>query len=208
MVVALALLIVAFQIDLDTGESFAVQMQEQETVDVREITQTQQEERVPPPPRPPVPVEVPNNEIIEHETPNFDASLDLGEELDTSMPPPSTTHESEEEEEEEPEIFVLVEEKPELIGGIEALQQDVHYPEFAKKAGIQGRVIVQFVVDKNGDVQSATVVRGIHKMLNEAALEAIEKQRFIPGRQRDEPVKVKMSLPVTFRLHSGQKPLP
>lgn len=93
-----------------------------------------------------------------------------------------------------------VESQPELIGGMEALQDAVDYPEFAKKARIEGRVIVQFVVDKKGNVQDPKVTRGVHKLLNEEAIRAVKKQKFKPGKQSGQVVKVQMSLPVTFRL--------
>ncbi len=195
LVLSLTLLIVAFRADFSNESSFQVQMEEQETVDMKQIQQTQQEKEPPPPPKPPVPQEVPNNEVIENET-DFDASLDMDERLDTSQGPPDDG----EEEEEEQEIFMVVENQPELVGGMKALQQAVDYPDFAKKAGIEGRVIVQFVVDKQGNVKNPKVTRGVHKLLNEEAVKAVKEQSFKPGKQRGESVKVQMSLPVTFRL--------
>ncbi|MCS3626819.1 protein TonB [Salinibacter ruber] len=196
LVLSLTLLIVAFRADFSNESSFQVQMEEQETVDMKQIQQTQQEKEPPPPPKPPVPQEVPNNEVIENET-DFDASLDMDERLDTSQGPPD---DGEEEEEEEQEIFMVVENQPELVGGMKALQQSVEYPEFAKKAGIEGRVIVQFVVDEQGNVKNPKVTRGVHKLLNEEAVKAVKEQSFKPGKQRGQAVKVQMSLPVTFRL--------
>jgi protein TonB len=196
LVLALSILIVAFRVNMTTQSSFKVQMEEQETVDMKQIQQTQQEKEPPPPPKPPVPQEVPNNEVIEDQDVDFDASLDMDESLDTSGPPPD----DDEEEEEEQEIFMVVENQPELIGGMKALQQSVDYPDFAKKAGIEGRVIVQFVVDEQGNVTNPKVVRGVHKLLNEEAVKAVKDQKFKPGKQRGKPVKVQMSLPVTFRL--------
>ena len=195
-VVSLVLLIVAFRVNIQTGQSFEVQMEEQEVVDMEEIQQTEQEREPPPPPKPPVPVEVPNNEVIENEA-DFDASLDLDDRLDTSQGPPPG---NEEEEEEEQEVFVVVENQPELIGGMKALNEEVNYPDFARNAGIEGRVFVQFVVDEEGNVQNPTVTRGVHKLLNEEALRAIKQMKFEPGKQRGKAVKVQMSLPVTFRL--------
>lgn len=96
------------------------------------------------------------------------------------------------------DVFVVVEDQPTLKGGMDALRESVRYPEMARKAGIEGRVIVQFVVNENGGVVRPTIVRGVHKMLNEAAIEAVRAQEFEPGRQQGEPVKVMMSLPVTF----------
>ena len=197
LVLALALLIVAFQVDMTTQSTFEVQMEEQETVDMKQIQQTQQEKEPPPPPKPPVPQEVPNNEVIEQQDVDFDASLDMSESLGTKQGPPDT---GEEEEEEEQEVFMVVENQPELIGGMAALQKSVDYPQFAKKAGIEGRVIVQFVVDEQGNVQDPKVTRGVHKLLNKEAIKAVKQQKFKPGKQRGEAVKVQMSLPVTFRL--------
>ena len=197
MIVALLLLILAFRVDLRQESEFQVVMEEQEVVQMEEIQQTEQETKPPPPPRPPVPVEVPNDEIIEDEAVDLDASLDLTESLQTSAPPPAP---EEEEEEEEQEVFIVVEDRPELIGGMAALQQAVEYPEFAKKAGIEGRVFVQFVVDEQGNVTNPQVTRGVHKLLDQAALEAVREMKFKPGKQRGKAVKVQMSLPVTFRL--------
>ena len=98
------------------------------------------------------------------------------------------------------EVFVVVEDRPELKGGMQAVQEAVQYPEFAKKAGIEGRVFVQFVVDENGDVLNPTVTRGVHTLLDQAALNAVKDLSFEPGRQRGQAVKVRMSLPVTFKL--------
>ncbi len=197
LVLSLAILIVAFRVNLTTQNSFQVQMEEQETVDMKQIQQTQQEEEPPPPPKPPVPQEVPNDEVIEQEDVDFDATLDMDERLDVGEGPPE---EEEEEEEEEQEIFMVVENQPELIGGMKALQGAVDYPDFARKAGIEGRVIVQFVVDEQGNVQNPKVTRGVHKLLNEEAIKAVKEQKFKPGKQRGQAVKVRMSLPVTFRL--------
>jgi TonB family protein len=97
---------------------------------------------------------------------------------------------------------------PKLAGGMTAVKESLTYPEMAKEAGIEGRVIVQFVVDKKGNVTEPTVTRGSHEILNEAALKAMRAQTFEPGTKQSEPVPVQMSFPVTFRLDDGsnQKP--
>ena len=97
-------------------------------------------------------------------------------------------------------VFVVVEEMPELIGGLAALQREIRYPVIARKAGIEGRVILQFIIDEQGRVTESKVVRGIGSGCEEEALRAFQTMRFRPGKQRGKPVKVKMSLPVTFRL--------
>ncbi|MCS4037044.1 M56 family metallopeptidase [Salinibacter ruber] len=101
------------------------------------------------------------------------------------------------------EVYMVVDDPPELVGGMKALQQSVEYPEVAREAGLEGRVIVQFVVDEEETVTNLRVTQGVDKVLDEAAIEAVEEQTFTPGRQDGEPRKVQMSLPVTFRLDDG-----
>ena len=79
MVMTLAVLIVAFRLDMSVDDSFDVQLEEQEVVQMEEIQQTQQIEKPPPPPRPPVPVEVPNDEVLD------DVELDLDVSLPSSV---------------------------------------------------------------------------------------------------------------------------
>jgi protein TonB len=198
LVLVLALLVVAFRLDLASNTDTDWEAPEQEQIEMEEIQQTLQQETPPPPPKPPVPVEVPNDETLEDEALNLDASLDLDAPVSDAPPPPP---DEEEEVEEEPEIFVVVEQMPELIGGLASIQQNITYPEMARKAGVEGRVIVQFVVDEQGDVQDAQVVRGLGAGLDEVALNAVRQAKFEPGMQRGQPVMVKMSLPVTFRLN-------
>src|SRR5690606_38880067 len=143
----------------------------QEIVQMEEITQTKQEIKPPPPPRPPVPVEVPDDEILEDDELELDASLDIDEPLSNLPPPPPPP--AEEEPEPEPEIFVIVEEMPELIGGLGDLQRKVQYPEIAKKAGVEGRVILQFTVDEQGNVVDPVVIKGRGAGLDQEALRVI-----------------------------------
>jgi protein TonB len=196
MFLTLVVLIVAFRLDMTADNGFEVTTTEQEVVQMEEIIQTQQIEKPPPPPRPPVPVEVPNDEVLDDEDLDLDMFLDINEAPDLPPPPPPAAVE----EEPEPEIFVIVEEMPELIGGLPGLQQKIKYPEIAKKAGVEGRVFLQFVVDENGNVVDPVVTRGIGAGCDEEALRAIRQAKFKPGMQRGKAVKVKMSLPITFKL--------
>jgi protein TonB len=196
MVLTLALLIVAFRLDMSANDDFQVSLEEQEVVQMEEIQQTTQIEKPPPPPRPPVPVEVPDDEVLDDVELDLDVSLDLDEMVDLPPPPPP----AEDKEEEEPEIFVIVEQSPELIGGLPALQSKIRYPEIAKKAGVEGRVYLQFVVDEQGNVHDPIVTRGIGAGCDEEAIRAIMEAKFKPGKQRGKAVKVKMSLPITFKL--------
>lgn len=100
--------------------------------------------------------------------------------------------------------YMIVEEQPKLIGGRQALQKSIEYPDAAKKAGIEGRVSVRFVVDKEGNVQDPQVLTGANKLLDQEALRVIKQQTFEPGRHENgEPARVQMSLPVVFELDDG-----
>lgn len=100
--------------------------------------------------------------------------------------------------------FVVVEEMPKLIGGLKGIQSKVVYPEMAKRAGIEGRVTLQFIVNENGDVENPKVIRGIGGGADEAALEVVSQAKFEPGLQRGKPVRVQFSLPVVFRLTDSE----
>ena len=98
------------------------------------------------------------------------------------------------------QVFMVVEQMPELIGGIESIERHIKYPTIAKKAGIEGRVFIQFIVDTDGLVVDPMIIRGIGGGCDEEALRAVKEARFTPGRQNGQAVNVKMTLPVTFRL--------
>jgi len=100
----------------------------------------------------------------------------------------------------DPEIYEVVEDMPEPVGGMAAIQQKIQYPSIARRAGVEGRVIVSFVVDEEGDVQNPQVVRGSGAGLDGEAIRVIRETEFTPGRQRGRPVPVRKSWPVTFRL--------
>lgn len=100
----------------------------------------------------------------------------------------------------EEDYFVVVEQMPELIGGMQALQECAEYPELAKKAGIEGRVIVQFVVTERGEVENPQVIRGVGSGIDEEALRCVRQAEFKPGMQRGKEVRVQYSLPIIFKL--------
>jgi len=101
------------------------------------------------------------------------------------------------------DFFVVVEEMPELIGGLASIQKNITYPEMARRAGIEGRVYVQFIVNEKGDVENPKVIRGIGGGADEEALGAVKEAKFKPGVQRGQPVRVQYSLPVVFRLQNS-----
>lgn len=104
---------------------------------------------------------------------------------------------------EQQEEFRVIESMPEPVGGMAAIFENLTYPETARRAGIEGRVIVQFTVDEQGNVVNPEVVRGIGGGCDEAAIDAIKAVEWTPGTQYGEPVSTEFNLPVTFRLDAG-----
>lgn len=197
LLITLVIFIIAVRIDITSQDPEEVQLEEQEVVEMEEVIQTKQVETPPPPPKPPVPVEVPNDEIVEDVSIDIGGDLDLGGQLD--MPPPPPPEQAEEEEE---DFFVVVEEMPELIGGLGELQQKIKYPEMARRAGIEGRVYIQFIVNEQGNVENPRVIRGIGGGCDQEALRVVQQAKFKPGMQRGRPVRVQYSLPIFFRLQN------
>lgn len=194
LIIALVIFIAAVRFEFRSAPPEEIVLNEQEIVEMEEIIQTRQMETPPPPPRPPVPVEVPNDEIIEDIDINIDADLALDGPLNLPPPPPPA--------EEEEDFFTVVENMPELIGGLAGLQASIIYPEMARKAGIEGRVFLQFIVNERGEVENPRVIRGIGGGCDEEALKAIQKAKFKPGLQRGRPVRVQYNLPVVFKLQN------
>jgi periplasmic protein TonB len=199
LILTLIIAIVMVRIELVSADTDLIFVAEQEAIEMEEIVQTQQRETVPPPPRPPVPVPVPNTEIIEDIDIMIDAELDFSAQLTLPPPPPA---QAEEEAEVEEDFFILVEQMPELIGGMAALQREVVYPERALRANIQGRVYVQFIVNEKGEVENPRVIRGIGGGCDEEAIRVVKLAKFTPGMQRGRPVRVQYNLPVIFMIRS------
>ncbi len=195
LLASLVIFIVAVNVEWASEGPEEYVMDEQEVIEMEEIIQTEHIEEPPPPPRPPVPQEVPDDEIIDDVEFELDAEMRLGDPME--LPPPP-----QEEEEEEEDFFTVVEQMPEIIGGIQALQDNIEYPEQARRAGIEGRVYVQFIVNEQGEVEDPVVLRGIGGGADEEAIRALRQTEFRPGMQRGRPVRVQFSLPVVFRLQN------
>ena len=194
LIIALAILIVAFKFFPHIKAEAQLAEGPQELFKVEDVQQTKQENRPPPPPKPPIPIEAPSEDVLE--------DIEIGEtELDVNAqveaPPPPKV---EKKVDEEPQYFVAVEEMPEPIGGIQAIQSKIVYPEIAKRAGIEGKVYVLAFVDETGTVTKAEIIKGLGAGLDEAALNAVKATKFKPGKQRGKPVKVQVSIPIVFKL--------
>lgn len=196
LIFSLALLIVAFKF-FPTFEKSVVNTEgPQELITSEDVEHTKQESAPPPPPKPPIPIEAPSDDVLE-DIEISESELDENAQVTAPPPPPAK---KEEVEEAEPVFFVAVEEMPEPIGGIAAIQEKIIYPEIAKRAGVQGRVFVKAYVNENGDVNKVELIRGIGAGCDEAAMEAVKVTKFKPGKQRGKPVKVQVTVPVLFKL--------
>ena len=103
------------------------------------------------------------------------------------------------------ELFIVVEEQPQFPGGTEAMikfiNDNLQYPLIAKENGIQGRVIVNFVIEKDGSLSDIQIVRGVDPSLDLEAVRLITSMpKWIPGKQRGKEVRVRYTLPISFRL--------
>ena len=94
---------------------------------------------------------------------------------------------------------------PEFPGGavemMKFLNENVKYPEAAENAGTQGRVIVQFIVEADGSITNVKVLKNVSDEIDAEAVRVINAMpKWKPGKQNDKPVRVKYTIPVTFRL--------
>ena len=110
--------------------------------------------------------------------------------------------------EKEVKAFDVVDQMPQFPGGpaalMQFLSQNVKYPVEAHKAGVQGRVIASFVVEKDGSITEACIARSIHPSLDAEALRVIGSMpNWMPGKQNGEPVRVKYTVPITFKLQGN-----
>jgi len=198
MIVTLVILLILFKVPFKSGQTENFSQPKQETVKMEQVIQTHQDVKPPPPPVPQAPVAVPNDQVIDDSPIDLNAELDVNAPMKMPPPPPPPT----EKKKNDQQVFVVVEHMPVLIGGLAKLQSKIHYPELARKAGIEGRVYVQFVVDEHGNVQDPKVIRGIGGGCDEEALRAVRQAKFRPGMQRGRPVKVRYSLPIVFKLQN------
>lgn len=109
------------------------------------------------------------------------------------------------EEGDEGEVFQVVEQMPEFPGGMEKLMEylskNIKYPSMAQENNIQGRVIVEFVVNKDGSIVEPKVMRSVDTSLDNEAMRVIKSMpKWTPGKQRGKAVRVRYTVPVLFRL--------
>ena len=208
-VIVLAFMFVAFEwtkrdVKIDVSQTVTEVVFEEEIIP---ITETPPEPNTPPPAEAPKVAET--LEIVDDNS-DVEESTDILTEdnLPTQQTKANVTYVPVQVVETEPEeqtIFEVVEQMPEFPGGNAALMQylnkNIKYPVIAQEQGVQGRVIVQFVVNKEGSIVDAQVVRSVDPYLDKEAIRVINTMpKWTPGKQRGKPVRVKFTVPVAFRL--------
>ena len=204
-VTVLAFMFVAFEwtrdVRVDTSGRITENVFEQDM----EIPLTRQPEVTPPPPPQVTPINdvltIIDDDATAEET-NFASSEETGEDVVIKHIPVTV----DEEVVVEDEIFVIVEENPQFPDGgtaglLQYLGKNIKYPTIPQENGTQGRVTVQFVVNKDGSIVDVKVIRGVDPYLDKEAVRVISTMpKWIPGKQRGVPVRCKFTVPVTFKL--------
>ena len=205
-VIVLAFMFVAFEwtkrdVKIDTSQVVTDVVFEEEI----EIPITEQPEVVAPPP-PEAPSIAETLTIVEDDADVEETTIASSEETGQAVEIKYVPVAVEEEEPEEQTIFEVVEQMPEfpdggMAGLMQYLSKNIKYPTIAQENGTQGRVTVQFVVNKDGSIVDAKVLRGVDPYLDKEALRVIGTMpKWKPGMQRGKPVRVKYTVPVMFRL--------
>lgn len=168
-------------------------------IQVTEVPETRQGIRLPAPVRPAVPLETDSRDLLPEEI-----SVDATAELDfdavsirLSVPPDSAVSAPVRDEEVDGEVVLparLVERKPRLLEQVEPA-----YPEEARRTGLEGVVLMEFTVGKDGRVKDSVVLKG-HELFHDASLDALSRFRYLPGYQNREAVEVRMFIYIRFQL--------
>jgi len=205
LVIVLGFMFIAFewsQNDVSDVDQFQIQ---EEVLEEEAIPVTRQEQVQPPPPPPPPKISevlniVDNDVELEEELIIEDTEIDEDTEVDF------VDINTEDEEIEENVVFQIVEKMPSFPGGEAAmmkfLSDNIKYPTIAQENGIQGRVYVNFVVSKTGEISNIKVVRGVDPALDQEAIRVVKSMpKWEPGEQRGKPVNVSFMLPINFVLN-------
>lgn len=205
LALSLAVLFFAFEWKSSSEEVSQFQTVAEEQIEEEIIPITQQMMKPPPPP-PPAPKLTDLIDIVEDDT-QIDEELEILDAEDdsenTEVQDPVDFGEYGSEDTGESEVFVVVEDMPSFPGGNvqKWIAKNVRYPVLAMENGIQGKVYIQFVIEKDGSVANVKVVRGVDASLDKEAVRVIKSMpKWKPGKQRNKPVRVSYTLPINFQL--------
>ena len=194
IIFTLAIIIAAFKFSPHGEKKDGISILPQDIIKVEDIANIIQKPKPPPPPRPEIQLADLDEDLIEIE---FDGTdLDQDAHVDDPLPPIETSGDDEN------EIidFLPSEDRPTPIGGMSAIHEKVYYTEIGIRAGVEGTVVIEAVVDKLGNIIDAFVKKSIGGGLDEVALDAVKNTKFHPGKQRGKPVNVRIWIPIKFVL--------
>ena len=206
LVVSLAIVLFAFEWTSEETET-AILEDTTEILVEEEIISTQMDTPPPPPVAPKIPVLSDQIDIVDDEIEiEDDMFMNLEDDANLGVEIMDYVEVEEEVVEEEAIPFQLVEEKPSFQGGdanqfSKWVNSRLVYPEIAKENGVQGRVTLQFTVEKDGTVTKVKVLRGVDPSLDKEAVRVVSMSpKWKPGKQRDRAVPVTYTFPVIFQL--------
>lgn len=193
---------VVYTFELKQYDESLVDLKDKSTDVFEEVLEVPPTDQPPPPPpqiQTPQIVEVPDEEEIEEE---IQINLDVEVTEETKVEEVIVVEAPKEEVD---EIFTIVEESAAPKGGMAAFYKYVgdkmKYPAQARRMGIEGRVFVEFVINKDGSISDVRAVKGIGAGCDEEAVRVVQSApQWTPGKQRGKPVKQRMVLPITFKL--------
>jgi periplasmic protein TonB len=205
LILSLALVITAFEWKFyDNLEKVEIAGLDEDFTPIVDIPNIEQKPLPPPVVKMPEIVEVQDDEKIEVQELIFDDT----ELKETNTPivkisPPVSDPIAGETKEDEPIIFA--EDQPKFGKGMEDfykyVSKNIEYPKQARRVGVEGKVFVQFVVDKDGSLSEVKVIKGIGAGCDEEAIRVLkESPKWTPGKQRGRAVRVRMSLPIFFKI--------
>lgn len=205
LVISLGITLLAFSWTTRVEQANTLGTMAAQDVEDEIIPITRQEEVKPPPPPPPPKVVEMLNIVDDDVEIKDDLDIMDTEADDNTVIDVAPVIHQEAEVEEEAEVFFIVENMPEFPGGELALRKfianAIKYPVIAQENGIQGKVYVNFVVDKDGSVTQAKIARGVDASLDKEALRVVNTlPKWKPGMQRGKPVKVSYTVPISFVL--------
>lgn len=202
LILALAIILLAFEWKSydKTVEGFGERIVEDIPEEIIPITEQKVKPPPPPPPKKVVQINIVDDEVEVEDDLLIDVEANDETEIEEYIP-----IEVEEEVVEEAPIFTVVESMPEFKGGMQKLYEylgnNIKYPVMAKESGIQGKVYVTFVVERDGSITDVRVLRGIGGGCDEEAVRVVQSMpNWTPGMQRGKPVRVQYNLPVRFTL--------
>jgi protein TonB len=166
-------------------------------IKIEDIPPTEQIKQSAPPPRPSIPIPTENEDIPEDLTIET-TELDMSEIPPPPPPPIGDDYDT--------YVFIPYDEAPTPIGGYESIRKNLKYPEIARKAGLQGLVVVGVLIDEQGNSLKTQVLKdsGMNVGFEESAQAAVMTMKWRPARQRDKAVKVWVSIPVRFSLSEAK----